>query len=113
MAGTTAARAVLAQNTIVQRGRATTTGDASALFVVAADDLELQDNLVAYTGADAAGVSIAINDTGRIGRLLSDTNWSAANERPVAAPPAWPPTSPVSRDRRPGRSTSARTTRCR
>jgi hypothetical protein len=71
---------VLAQNTIVQRGRATTTGDASALFVVAADDLELQDNLVAYTGADAAGVSPAINDTGRIGRLLSDTNWSAAND---------------------------------
>ncbi len=79
-AGTTAGRAVLAQNTIVQRGRATTTGDASALFVVAADDLELRDNLVAYTGADAAGVSIAINDTARVGRLLSDTNWWAAND---------------------------------
>jgi hypothetical protein len=34
---------------------------------VAADDLELHDNRVAYTGADAAGVSIAINDAGASG----------------------------------------------
>ena len=79
-AGTTAARAILTQNTIAQRGRSTTAGDASAVFVVAADDLELHDNLVAYTGADAAGVSIALNDTTRVGRLLSDTNWWTAND---------------------------------
>jgi hypothetical protein len=79
-AGTTAARGVLVQNTIAQRGRSTAAGDASAVFVVAADDLELRDNLVAYGGADAAGVSIAINDTTRVGRLVSDTNWWTAND---------------------------------
>ena len=47
---------------------------------MAADDLELHDNLVAYTGATPPGVSIAINYAGRIGRPLSDTNWWAANE---------------------------------
>jgi hypothetical protein len=78
--GTTAARAVLWQNTIAQRGRSTTAGDASAVFVVAADDLELRNNLVSYTGADAAGVSIAINDMTRLGRLVSDTNWWTAND---------------------------------
>jgi Right handed beta helix region len=79
-AGTTAARAALEQNTIVQRGRSTGTGDASALFVLAADDLELRDNLVAYSGADAAGVSVALNDTARVGRFVSDTNWWTAND---------------------------------
>ena len=79
-AGTAPARAVLEQNTIVQRGRSTGTGDASALFVVAADDLELRNNLVAYTGADAAGVAIAVNDTARVGRFVSETNWWAAND---------------------------------
>lgn len=79
-AGTTSARALLWQNTIAQRGRSTAAGDASAIFAVAADDLELRDNLVAYTGADAAGVSIALNDMTRVGRLVSDTNWWTAND---------------------------------
>jgi hypothetical protein len=78
--GTTAARAVVRQNSIVQRGRSTTTGDASAVFVVAADDLEMRNNLVAYTGSDAAGVSVALNDLTRVGRLVSDTNWWTAND---------------------------------
>jgi hypothetical protein len=79
-AGTTAARALITQSSIVQRGRATTTGDASAIFVVAADDLEMHNNLVAYTGNDAAGVSVALNDLTRVGRLVSDTNWWTAND---------------------------------
>jgi parallel beta helix pectate lyase-like protein len=79
-AGTTAARALLIQNTIVQRGRSTGIGDASAVFVVAADDLEMHDDLVAYTGSDAAGVSVALNDLTRIGRVVSDTNWWTAND---------------------------------
>jgi len=78
--GTTAARALITQNAIVQRGRATATGDASAVFVVAADDLEMRNNLVAYTGSDAAGVSVALNDLTRVGRLVSDTNWWTAND---------------------------------
>jgi parallel beta helix pectate lyase-like protein len=78
--GTTAARVLLQQNSIVQRGRSTTTGDASAVFVVAADDLEMRNNLVAYTGSDAAGVSVALNDLTRVGRLVSDTNWWTAND---------------------------------
>jgi parallel beta helix pectate lyase-like protein len=78
--GTTPARALLWQNTIAQRGRSTTTGDASAIFAVAAADLELRNNLVAYTGSDAAGVSIALNDLTRVGRLVSDTNWWTAND---------------------------------
>jgi hypothetical protein len=79
-AGTTAARATFEHNTVVQRGRSTTSGDASALFVNAADDLELRNNLVAYTGANAAGVSIFVNDATRLGRLVSDTNWWSAND---------------------------------
>ncbi|MEA2229485.1 MAG: hypothetical protein QOF04_3115 [Solirubrobacteraceae bacterium] len=78
--GATAARGSLLQNTIVQSGRSTGSGEASALFVLAADDLELRNNLVAYTGADAAGVSLWINDPARVGRLVSDTNWWAAND---------------------------------
>ncbi|MEA2320412.1 MAG: hypothetical protein QOD81_262 [Solirubrobacteraceae bacterium] len=78
--GATAARGALLQNTIVQSGRSTSSGDASALFVLAADDLELRNNLVAYTGANAAGVSLWINDPARVGRLVSDTNWWAAND---------------------------------
>ena len=79
-AGTTAARALMIQNTIVQRGRSTGIGDASAVFVVAADDLELRNDLVSYTGSDAAGVSVALNDLTRVGRLMSDTNWWTAND---------------------------------
>jgi hypothetical protein len=79
-AGATAARALIEQNTIVQRGRSTGSGDASALFVVAADDLELHDNLVSYTGVDAAGVSMWLNDPTRVGRLVSETNWWTAND---------------------------------
>jgi hypothetical protein len=79
-AGATAARATLTHNTIVQSGRSTGSGEASALFVLVADDLELHNNLIAYTGADAAGVSVWINDAGRLGRLVSDTNWWAAND---------------------------------
>jgi hypothetical protein len=79
-AGATAARALIEQNTIVQRGRSTGSGDASALFVAAADDLELHNNLVSYTGADAAGVSISLNDPARVGRLVADTNWWTAND---------------------------------
>jgi hypothetical protein len=78
--GTTAARGLFEHNTIVQRGRSTASGDASALFVNAADDLELRNNLVAYTGANAAGVSIWVNDAARLGRLVANTNWWAAND---------------------------------
>jgi len=76
--GTTAARAKLFANTVVQTGRSTTSGDASAVFVNAAASLELRDNLLSYTGADSAGVALWVNDPSRLGALVSDTNWFTA-----------------------------------
>jgi hypothetical protein len=78
--GTTPAQVSLLQNTIVQRGRSTSSGDASAVFILAAGEVEIRNNLVAYTGADAAGVSVWVNDATRLGRLVSVANWWAAND---------------------------------
>jgi hypothetical protein len=78
--GTSPGSARLWQNTIVQQGRALTTGDVSTVFVLAATRLELRNNLIAYTGNDAAGVSVLINDASRVGTLIADTNWYAAND---------------------------------
>jgi hypothetical protein len=79
-AGATAAQARLWANTIVQSGRSTTSGDASAVFVNAATSLELRDNLLSYDGADALGVALWVNDPSRLGRLVSDTNWFTARD---------------------------------
>jgi hypothetical protein len=72
--GATAARARLLGNTVVQSGRAATSGDASAVFVNAAAALELRDNLLCYTGSDALGVGLWVNDAARLGSLASDDN---------------------------------------
>lgn len=79
-AGTTPARARLWANTVVQTGRSTTSGDASAVFVNAAASLELRDNLLAYGGADGLGVALWINDPSRLGSLVSETNWLTARD---------------------------------
>lgn len=79
-AGTTAARARLWSNTIVQSGRSTSAGDASAVFVNAADSLELRDNLLCYSNLDALGVALWVNDATRLGSLASDTNWACATD---------------------------------
>jgi hypothetical protein len=87
-AGATPARARLWANTIVQSGRSTSSGDASAVFVNAADSLELRDNLLCYTNPDALGVALWVNDATRLGSLASDTNWACATDT-AARQLAW------------------------
>jgi Right handed beta helix region len=79
-AGSTAAKARLWANTIVQTGRSTTAGDASAVFVNAATSLEVRDNLLCYANPDALGVALWINDATRLGSLASDTNWTCGTD---------------------------------
>jgi hypothetical protein len=74
-AGSTPARARIWANTIVQTGRSTASGDASAIFVNAAAALDMRDNLVCYANPDALGVALWINDATRTTGLTSDTNW--------------------------------------
>lgn len=74
-AGSTAARARLWANTIVQTGRSTTSGDASAIFVNAAASLDLRDNLVCYANPDSLGVALWVNDATRLGGFASNANW--------------------------------------
>lgn len=84
-AGSTAARARLWANTIVQTGRSTTAGDASAIFVKAAASLEVRDNLVCYTNPDALGIALWINDATRLGSFASDTNWACSTDTSARA----------------------------
>jgi hypothetical protein len=79
-AGTRPSRARLRANTIVQNGRSTTSGDASAMFVLAAASLELRDNLICYQGADSLGISVMVNDPSRLGSLVSEANWFCARD---------------------------------
>jgi hypothetical protein len=74
-AGSAAARVRLWANTIVQTGRSTASGDASAIFVNAAASLDLRDNLICYTNPDSVGVAVWVNDATRLGGFASDTNW--------------------------------------
>jgi hypothetical protein len=78
--GRTPARGRLWANTVVQYGRSTNSGDASAVFVIAATSLELRDNLLCYAGADSLGVGLWVNDPARLGSLVSDTNWVCARD---------------------------------
>ena len=79
--GSTAARARLWNNTVQQTGRSTRSGNASAVFVASAAQLELRNNLIAYTNADALGAALMINDRSRLGSFLSSTNWFASTDR--------------------------------
>jgi hypothetical protein len=79
-AGSAPSRARLRANTIVQNGRSTTSGEASAVFVLAAASLELRDNLLCYQGADSLGVSVMVNDASRLGSLVSEANWFCARD---------------------------------
>jgi hypothetical protein len=79
-AGSTPARARLRANTVVQNGRSSSSGDASAVFVLAAASLELRDNLLCYQGADSLGVSVMVNDAARLGSLVSQANWFCARD---------------------------------
>src|SRR3954451_12163438 len=79
--GTTAARARLWNNTVQQTGRSTRSGNASAVFVASATQLELRNNLFAYTNSDALGTALMINDRARLGSFLSSTNWYSSTDR--------------------------------
>jgi Right handed beta helix region len=78
--GHSAARARLWNNTVQQTGRSTRSGNASAVFVVSAAQLELRNNLFAYTNSDALGTALMINDRSRIGSFLSGTNWYSSTD---------------------------------
>lgn len=73
--GTGPARARLWNNTVQQTGRATSSGNASAVFVVSAAQLEVRNNLFSYTNADLLGSAFLLNDTTRVTSFAADTNW--------------------------------------
>jgi hypothetical protein len=76
--GTTGARVQLWNNTVQQTGRSTTSGNASAVFVVSAAQLELRNNLFAYTNPDLLGSAFLLNDQTLVGSFVADTNWYAS-----------------------------------
>ena len=87
--GTTAARARLWANTIVQSGRSTSSGDASTVFVNAATSLELRDNLLCYANADALGVALWVNDATRARAASHRTRTGSAAPDALNRPFAW------------------------
>jgi hypothetical protein len=78
--GSSAARARLWNNTIRQTGRATRSGNASAVFVASATLLELRNNLIAYTNPDALGTAVMVNDGAQLATFISGTNWYASTD---------------------------------
>jgi hypothetical protein len=78
--GSAPARARLWNNTVQQTGRSTRSGNASAVFVASATQLELRNNLFAYTNSDALGAALMINDRSRLGSFLSSTNWYSSTD---------------------------------
>lgn len=78
--GTTAARARLWNNTVQQTGRSTASGNASAVFVASAAQLDLRNNLLSYTNPDALGAALMINDRSRVGSFVSLTNWYSSTD---------------------------------
>jgi Right handed beta helix region len=78
--GSTPAKARLWGNTIVQTGRSTISGDASAVFVNSAASVEVRDNMLCYTNPDSLGVALWVNDATRLGSLASDTNWTCGTD---------------------------------
>jgi hypothetical protein len=87
-AGTAPARARLWNNTVQQTGRSTASGNASAVFVVAAAQLEARNNLFAYTAPDLLGSAFFVNDAARVGSFDSDANWYASDD-PGGRRVAW------------------------
>jgi hypothetical protein len=75
--GTPAAQARLWNNTIVQTGRSTPSGDASAVFVNSATLADLRNDLICYTNPDNLGVALFLRDASSA-TLVSNTNWVCA-----------------------------------
>lgn len=78
--GTTPARARLWNNTVVVTARNAPSGDASAVFVNAAAQLDLRNNLMVYAHADNAGSAVHVVDKARLQGFTSDHNWVATLE---------------------------------
>ena len=74
------ARARLWNNTVRQTGRSTSSGNASAVFVASAAQLDLRNNLISYTNPDALGTALMINDRSLVGSFLSLTNWYSSTD---------------------------------
>ncbi len=68
-------QAALWNNTIVQTGRSTASGNASALFVLASAGLDVRNNVICYTNPDNLGIAIWINSASTVSSLSSDNNW--------------------------------------
>jgi Right handed beta helix region len=77
--GTTAAQARLWNNTIVQTGRSTPSGDASAVFVNSATLADVRNDLICYTNPDDLGVALYLRDASSA-TLVSNTNWMCATD---------------------------------
>jgi Right handed beta helix region len=78
--GATPARARLWNNTVQQTGRSTSSGNASAVFVASAAQLDLRNNLFSYTNPDALGTALMINDRSLVGSFTSLTNWYSSTD---------------------------------
>jgi hypothetical protein len=76
--GTTAARVRLWNNTVQQTGRSTASGNASAVFIVSAAQVEARNNLFAYTNPDLLGSAFLLNDETLVGSFVASTNWYAS-----------------------------------
>jgi hypothetical protein len=76
--GTTAARVRLWNNTVQQTGRSTSSGNASAVFIVSAAQVETRNNLFAYTNPDLLGSAFLLNNQSLVGSFVSNTNWYAS-----------------------------------
>jgi hypothetical protein len=86
--GASAARARLWNNTVQQTGRSTASGNASAVFVVSAAQLEVRNNLFSYTNADLLGSAFLLNDASLVGSFVADTNWYSSPD-PGGRRVAW------------------------
>ncbi len=86
--GATAARARLFNNTVQQTGRSTSSGNASAVFVVSAAQLMMRNNLFAYTNPDLLGSAFLVDDATLVGSYSADTNWYASPD-PNGLRVAW------------------------
>lgn len=77
--GSRPAQARLWNNTIVQTGRLTSSGDASAVFVNSAALADLRNDLICYANPDNLGVALSLRDASGT-NLVSNTNWLCAND---------------------------------
>ncbi len=78
--GTAGAQARLWDNTIVQTGRLTAVGDASAVFIASAKLADLRNNLICYTNRDNLGAALFVADASRA-TVVSNTNWLCGSEQ--------------------------------